>query len=442
MEAPLVSLDEEFEDLRPCCSEDREEKPQSFYGSSPHHVEDPSLSELENFSSEIISFKSMEDLVNEFDEKLNVCFRNYNAKTETLAPVKNQIQIQEEEETLQDEEVWDALTDSYIPSLSEDWRDPNMEALNGNSSDTEVIEEIEGMMRNSPDPEEEEDVLEEEDEGETSSQADSVLLQEMQALTQTFNNNWSYEGLRHMTGSELTELLDQVEGAIRDFSEELVQQLARRDELEFEKEVKNSFITVLIEVQNKQKEQRELMKKRRKEKGLSLQSSRIEKGNQMPLKRFSMEGISNILQSGIRQTFGSSGTDKQYLNTVIPYEKKALPPSVEDLQMLTNILFAMKEDNEKVPTLLTDYILKGESSPRGPWSRASRRPLPREPTLLRSLPGASCQPKPRRGEGQGPPVGDWEALTGMGFCCCMLPGGRRRRFLHPGVPTATPQQSG
>lgn len=60
-----------------------------------------------------------------------------------------------------------------------------------------------------------------------------------------------------MSGSELMELLDQV-GAIRDFSEELVQQLARRDELEFEKEVKNSFITVLIEVQNKQKEQREL----------------------------------------------------------------------------------------------------------------------------------------------------------------------------------------
>lgn len=50
------------------------------------------------------------------------------------------------------------------------------------------------MMQNSPDPEEEEDALEEEDGGETSSQADSVLLQEMRALTQTFNNNWSYEG--------------------------------------------------------------------------------------------------------------------------------------------------------------------------------------------------------------------------------------------------------
>ena len=138
-----MSLDEEFEDIRPSCTEEPEEKPQCLYGTSPHHLEDPSLSELENFSSEIISFKSMEDLVNEFDEKLNVCFRNYNAKTESLAPVKNQLQIQEEEETLRDEEVWDALTDNYIPSLSEDWRDPNIEALNGNSSDIEIHEKEE-----------------------------------------------------------------------------------------------------------------------------------------------------------------------------------------------------------------------------------------------------------------------------------------------------------
>ncbi|CDQ76133.1 unnamed protein product [Oncorhynchus mykiss] len=71
-----------------------------------------------------------------------------------------------------------------------------------------------------------------------------------------------------------------------------------------------------------------------------------------------MEGLSNILQTGIRQTFGSTGMDKLYLNTVIPYEKKATPPTVDDLQMITNILYAMKEDSEKVPTLLTDYILK------------------------------------------------------------------------------------
>ncbi|XP_069470651.1 fasciculation and elongation protein zeta-1 isoform X2 [Ambystoma mexicanum] len=358
MEAPLVCLDEEFEDVR-SYSEDREEKSRSIYGTAPYLLEDASLSDLENFSSEIFSIKSMEDLVNEFDEKLNVCFRNYNAKTEKLAPVKNHLQIQEDEEDLRDEDVWDALTDNYIPSLAEDWREPSMESLNGNESDSEVIEEIEEMMQNTPDPEEELDEVEENDNAEPILQADFILLQEMQALTQTLNNNWSCEeGLRHMSSLELTELLDRVESAISDYSEELVQQLARRDELDFEKEVKNSFITVLIEVQNKQREHREMMKRRRKEKGLSLQSNRTEKSSQMPIKRFSMEGISNILQTGIRQTFGNTGSDKQFLNTVIPYEKKGHPPSVEDLQLLTNLLFAMKEDNEKVPTLLTDYILK------------------------------------------------------------------------------------
>ncbi|NP_001085822.1 fasciculation and elongation protein zeta 1 L homeolog isoform X2 [Xenopus laevis] len=387
MEAPLVCLDEEFEDIR-SYSEERQEKSRGLYMTSSKLIEDASLSELENFSSEIISFKSMEDLVNEFDEKLNVCFRNYNAKTENLAPVKNQIQIQEEEERLRDEEVWDALTDNYIPLTGETWRDQSLESLNGNMSDSEfhekdeeelneksenysgiieeplltadqVIEEIEEMMQNSPDPEEE-DIDDDDDHNieDISSHSDSVLLQEMQALSQNFNKNWSTEGLQHMTSMKLSEILDRVERAICDYSEDLVQQLARRDELEFEKEVKNSFITALIEVQNKQKENRELVKKKRKDKGMSLHISRAEKNGQMPMKRFSIEGLSNILQSGIRQTFGNSGNEKQYLNTVIPFEKRGTPPSVEDLQMLTNILYAMKEDSEKVPMLLTDYILK------------------------------------------------------------------------------------
>ncbi len=33
------------------------------------------------------AFRSMEDLVNDFDEKLSVCFRNFNAKTDSIAPV-------------------------------------------------------------------------------------------------------------------------------------------------------------------------------------------------------------------------------------------------------------------------------------------------------------------------------------------------------------------
>ncbi|XP_067255354.1 fasciculation and elongation protein zeta-1 isoform X2 [Chanodichthys erythropterus] len=373
MEAPLVCLDEEFEDLRPCKMEELESeqppcRPHKTIPLAPLCRED--FSELENFS-EMMSFKSMEDLVNEFDEKLNVCFHNYNTKTEGLAPVRNQSHAEEDEERLQDE----------------DWDDPTSETLNGNLSDQEihekdedemneknenanclseeplitadqVIEEIVEMMENSPDPGETEEE-EDDDIGVSSSKSSPSLLEEIRMLSQASNNNCSYEGLRLMPSSALLDILCRMEVAIREYSEELVAQLARRDELEFEKEVKNTFITALMEVQNRQKEQREMSKRRRKDKAMSLQgTTRSEKTGSMPAKRFSMEGLSNILQTGIRQTFGTSGTERQYLNTVIPYEKKGTPPSVDDLQMLTKILYAMKEDSEKVPTLLTDYILK------------------------------------------------------------------------------------
>ena len=116
MEAPLVCLDEEFEDLRPCPAEDpgedhaHDHDPSSYDSSSCFMAPPPlvpiareDFSELENFS-EMMSFKSMEDLVNEFDEKLNVCFHNYNTKTECLAPIRSQAHTQEDEERLQDEE--------------------------------------------------------------------------------------------------------------------------------------------------------------------------------------------------------------------------------------------------------------------------------------------------------------------------------------------------
>ncbi|XP_056140744.1 fasciculation and elongation protein zeta-1 [Lampris incognitus] len=403
MEAPLVCLDEEFEDLRPCQMEDLDHPALSHSSYSANTTTVPlnpitreDFSELENFS-EMMSFKSMEDLVNEFDEKLNVCFHNYNTKTECLAPIRNQAHSQEDEERLQDEDVWDALTDNYIST----WDNPATEGTNGNLSDQEihekeeeemnekndnanclneeplitadqVIEEIVEMMENSPDPGETEEEEEEEESSLCSPRTRPSLLEEIKQLSEASNNNCSYEGLILMPSSALIELLHRVEAAIREYSEELVSQLARRDELEFEKEMKNTFITALMEVQNRQKEQRDSGKRRRRDKALSLQGSgtaamtsgntgttgRSEKTAGMPVKRFSMEGLSNILQTGIRQTFGGTGNEKQYLNTVIPYEKKGTPPSIEDLQMLTNILYAMKEDSEKVPTLLTDYILK------------------------------------------------------------------------------------
>lgn len=87
-----------------------------------------------------------------------------------------------------------------------------------------------------------------------------------------------------MPSSDLLELLGRVEMAVREYSEELVAQLARRDELEFEKEVKNTFITALMEVQNRQKEQRDLSKRRRRDKAMSLQGSGRSEKTGMPMK--------------------------------------------------------------------------------------------------------------------------------------------------------------
>ncbi|KAL0165130.1 hypothetical protein M9458_040883, partial [Cirrhinus mrigala] len=70
--------------------------------------------------------------------------------------------------------------------------------------------------------------------------------------------------LRGLCVSELLERLEEVERQIRGFSEELIDQLAVREELDYEKEVKNTFISALIDVQNRQKEHRELLKKKRK----------------------------------------------------------------------------------------------------------------------------------------------------------------------------------
>ncbi|NXR56425.1 FEZ1 protein, partial [Hippolais icterina] len=383
MEAPLVSLEEEFE-----------EGPGDD-GGSLQRPADPALAELESFSAEMMSFKSMEDLVQEFDEKLTVCFRNYDAATEGLAPVRGRLQAQEEEERLQDEEVWDALTDGFAPRSSpRPWQLPGTEALDGTEPQLgkeeeeeeeeelterseqdsgineeplltaeQVIEELEELMQSSPDPEadpegeeEEEEEEDEEEEEETKADAEGkgggrgtepILLRELHAFSPALNNNCSHEGAGQL------QVWVQDRGAVgcRCTQRSLMPHRSSRSW----RSSCRVHLTPRLTPRVRRKRRRKRMRRRKKKPRLMLKA----KGDTLSLQRFSMEGISSILHSGLRQTFGPTTNEKQYLNTVIPYEKKGSPPSVEDLQMLTNILFAMKEGNEKVPTLLTDYILKG-----------------------------------------------------------------------------------
>ncbi|NWS16846.1 FEZ1 protein, partial [Pachyramphus minor] len=380
MEAPLVSLEEEFE-----------EGPGDD-GGTLQRPADPALAELESFSAEMMSFKSMEDLVQEFDEKLTVCFRNYDAATEGLAPVRGHLQAQEEEERLQDEEVWDALTDGFAPRSSPRPWLPGTEAPDGTTPQEEeeeeeelterseqdsgineeplltaeqVIEELEELMQSSPDPEadpegeEEEEEEDEEDDTEADAEGEGggggtepILLRDLRAFSPAFNNNCSHEGTASKAQASF----------LRAGASLLWSQAGRTGCVQpGEEKAPGRPESPFQGLKGLQGSWRGTGDKRIRVSGLMLPEGRGD--TCVPPQRFSMEGISSILHSGLRQTFGPATNEKQYLNTVIPYEKKGSPPSVEDLQMLTNILFAMKEGNEKVPTLLTDYILKGTCSP-------------------------------------------------------------------------------
>ncbi|XP_004077714.1 fasciculation and elongation protein zeta-2 isoform X1 [Oryzias latipes] len=254
----------------------------------------------------------------EWEQNCSVCISTFNLeenprKAAFLAELSGEEELQEQLDT----------RSIIAPCLSEE---PLMTA-------EQVIEEIEEMMQ---------DLSEH-----NPSQSDfSTLPLEVQRCSPGFE-----ERLRASSVSELMWCLEETKRNTQRFSEELVQQLAMRDELGFEKEVKNCFISALIDVQNRQKEHREALRRKKKLKGGTAQ------GPSERTSRFSMEGLSSVIQNSFKQTFGSGCSERQYLTTVIPYEGKGHPPSVEDLQVLTKILQAMRDDSDKVPSLLTNYIL-------------------------------------------------------------------------------------
>ncbi|XP_060757017.1 fasciculation and elongation protein zeta-2-like [Neoarius graeffei] len=281
------------------------------------------------------SWRSPQDLLQDLEQKLNLCFRSSTADRENMPDIKP---ITEENLLREDEihtTVWNALTDNYGNVMPVDWKTSHtrslhlpslnliqqtVDSVNLDLSDDEelreqmdlhsiivscineeplftaeqVILEIEEMMQESPDAEPEQCV----------SPPDlSILSQELHTLSHSSSTSSYEEHLHGMSVCELEVLLDEVEKKIRVFSEELIDQLALRDELDFEKEVKNTFISLLIDVQNRQKE---LMKRRRKVRS----SSGTPRGE-------------------------CAHTPGTYLTTVIPYEKRSGAPSVEDLQILT-----------------------------------------------------------------------------------------------------------
>ncbi|CAM1308957.1 FEZ2 (predicted) [Pycnogonum litorale] len=305
---------------------------------------------VDNFSETFSG--SLEDLVNTFDEKITKCFRNYDENVEKLAPV----QVRTQEEIMSECQMWWTITGNFGNILPIDWtksfaRKFHMPALNLNEkkedesldelsqSDDEdiakdldmhsliisslqqepiftaeeVLEQIDEIMQESPSVEEGTDSNE-------SSPDKSVNNSEVKNKLRIASPLYEQK-LKNASAGELNDIYLELESMIKEYSETLIQQLALRDELEYEKELKNSFISLLLSVQNKRRQ-------------------------------FSMEKRKR------GKPIGQNGYELKYLTTVIPYQSHYGPPSNQTLQVLIKILQAINEDSPAVPTLLTDYILK------------------------------------------------------------------------------------
>lgn len=67
--------------------------------------------------------------------------------------------------------------------------------------------------------------------------------------------NALFSELKQLNLSQLNEVYLELELLIREYSETLISELALRDELEYEKELKNTFISLLLSVQNRRRQE-------------------------------------------------------------------------------------------------------------------------------------------------------------------------------------------
>lgn len=294
---------------------------------------------------------SLEDLtlmVNNFDEKITKCFGNYEQSVEELAPV----QVRSQDEIMSECQMWWTITGNFGNILPIDWSktyarqmhvptlklNPSSGRLNYNdiqdlsSEDEAVANDLDmhalilGGLHTDTEPiKTAEEVIKEIDDIIDESISDEGMLQcgTIEKAIEILGSPLYEDKLRSLTITQLNELYMEMEVLIREFSETLISELAYRDELEYGKELKNTFISLLLAVQNRRRQ------------------FHVEK----------KKGKTQV------KSAATTGAEPKYLTTVIPYNIDTAPEN-QTLQVLIKILKAINEDSPTVPTLLTDYILK------------------------------------------------------------------------------------
>lgn len=271
---------------------------------------------------------SLEDLVHNFDDKITKCFGNYEQSVEDLAPV----QVRSQDEIMSECQMWWTITGNFGNILPIDWsktyaRQMHMPALKLNpcsgrlnihdiqdlsSEDEAVANDLDmhtlilgGLHQDTVPIKTAEEVIKEIDDIIEESISDEGILQcgTIEKAIEILGSPFYEEKLRSLSITQLNELYMEMEVLIREFSETLISELAYRDELEYGKELKNTFISLLLAVQNRRRQ------------------FHVEK----------KKGKAQIKPS-------ASTGDPKYLTTVIPYNTDTAPEN-QTLQVLIKTVF-------------------------------------------------------------------------------------------------------
>ncbi|CAF0981392.1 unnamed protein product [Rotaria sordida] len=297
------------------------------------------------------SFKafSLEDLVKSFDNTINICFSDQQIiESEKFLPTK-------QTNLISTSNTWSNLIENLQTSLRNDLKLPyiskNCQLAMNNINEKQQHLEDEFISIDDLNEDEEEELREQLDMHSiiisnnfhhepflTAEQVISEIDFMLQDMTpdsgycddddddlhiSCIKNNEFY--LKNQSIYSLNELYDELNISIKNLSHILVQELANRDELEYEKETKNTFISLVLSIQNKRRH---------------YQNDKHEKCR-------TIVGNNNYTEPGT------------YLTTIIPFDRDhPTYLSVEHLENLNKILHAINEDSVQVTELLTNYILK------------------------------------------------------------------------------------
>ncbi|KAM3717242.1 Fasciculation and elongation protein [Dirofilaria immitis] len=347
-EVPLAHLEDDIDFIKAASQQSTSDCENNFDGNF----------DLENLSG------SLEDLVGTFDQKISQCFKDLNEATEEIAP----IQVRSQDEIMSESQIWWTLTGNFgnmppldfsktqtrrlqLPALNLQPHKENSDpGIDLSEEDEELRSALDmhqlisqrGPLSESP-PQTADQVIEEIDEmlqscdfsgsvmtDHTMESMDSMYSSmrsplpngqyEMEVkLRQTVTIASNSENLESFSYSRLLALSAEMEQLIQIYNDSLVEQLAHRDELEYEKEMKNTFISLLLSIQNRRRH----FVNERKRKPLKIDPS------QLP----------------------------QYMTATIPYDENHLSMDMNTMMALIKLLRAIDEDCPAVPNMLTDYIL-------------------------------------------------------------------------------------